>query len=186
MKFLLLSHPLVITSVISLLHVFSRFLKEWLLLSDSPERLFQFIPTPCSVGTFYTHNIHSIPIFDYIQFSQSCEVGFVVLIFPLSSREQPWVSSDHYRALPDPFRTHSQDYQSGMEPTSWWKAGICFLWWYSSGTVAFCGFFTMYSNLNFPLSPQFFLPLPLSSTEGIFFALEGFLVLFHISGPFAG
>lgn len=106
------------------------------------------------VFEYFTHNAHPIHMFHCIQLSQPCEVAFVILIFPSSCREQSWISSDHYRALPDPLRAHCQDYQSGVEPTPWRKAGICFLWWHSSGTVASLGvgFLTVYSDC--PLFPS--------------------------------
>lgn len=110
-------------------------------------------------------------------------------IFPLSLREQSWISSDRYRALPDPVRAHSQDYQCGLEPASWWKAGICFLRWYSSGTSRslFCRFFTTYSNWSsFLFSPSCVHSFPgrYLLQNGVFWALEvGILVHRTYLGP---
>lgn len=135
------------------------------------------------VFEYYTHNAHPIHMFHCIQLSQPCEVAFVILIFPSSCREQSWISSDHYRALPDPLRAHCQDYQSGVEPTPWRKAGICFLWWHSSGTVASLGVGSSLCTLTVLFSPVVCVPLPslLSSTERDFLSSRRHLSF--IPGP---
>lgn len=150
-KVLPISHPSVITSVTSLLHVFL----EWLLLIGSPKRLFQFISPP-TVFEYFPHTKHTSyshvwlhPVLTVLW------VGSVVLILPLSFREQPRIPSDHHRALPDPLRAHSQDHQSGVEPTSWWKAGLCFLWWHSSGTMTSDSVASSLCTLT-PLFPQLY------------------------------
>lgn len=80
---------------------------------------------------------------------------------PFPFRKQSWLSNNHHRALPHPLGAHSQDYQSGMEPTSWRKAGICLLRWHSSGTV--CPWFrilhcVVWFNVLFPVWDSFHSP----------------------------
>ena len=115
----------------------------------SSSDLFPYCSSP------YAHNPHPIHTFDCIPLSQSCTVGFVILVSPLSFRKQSGISSDHYRALPHPLRAHSQDHQSGVESTPRRKAGVCLLRRDSSGTMAAPSLWVLHSAPELGLPPPF-------------------------------